>query len=485
MSTLDVKPGDTFKTYKELEKFLELRSKNKFEKWIKKSAHPMDWTNPRRPVMVYKHITIRCKHYGTFKSRGTKRRNTTSVKIGCEAVIKICYNKKRDVLLVKDVCLDHNHPLVSSEEGFYPEDRRLNTEEEERAVALGILDTDNLTNLTWRLSQEFGKPIKLKDVYNLKAKLKRKSNSTFTKRSRRDKLTREETEKVLNAALENDCLNLTLLSEKLTLEFGKPVDLHYLKSKYKNRASLPLPENGSKQHWAVHALDCLKQEDSRGELDKKLKVSTSPKGKCEQLEDGPSENIEDSLEMTFREAEETDSAKVGVQEEDYSDESFVNSEQTKDQDGCVHGQVPEKRPIADDALIEQAKKRRVEVLLHDIDDEETSPHKRHDPGKINPRSVKLLTKSTGRKKTKYAGRSYQDVFNCFTETVESNTGVASEHKIELGTQTEEVGPAPPPLAVPAAFARFVKSGLDQMKQEFLPTALEEIQNILLAYMLKE
>ncbi|RUS72101.1 hypothetical protein EGW08_020146 [Elysia chlorotica] len=104
-----------------------VESKNKIIKDPNK-AYPLDWK--------YVSVVFTCKQYGQYESSSKGlRKDLSTYRTGCEAIIKLSANKKKQGIVITQAVLDHNH---DTKDHKYPQDRRLN--ESQAAEMKDLLD---------------------------------------------------------------------------------------------------------------------------------------------------------------------------------------------------------------------------------------------------------------------------------------------------------------------------------------------------------
>ena len=123
----------------------------------------------------YTYYSVRCVHYGHPRQRGKGLRpNQRAFSLGCEAKITLSYDKFQDKLVVREVNLEHNHRVGQEIIKHYPSFQRLETHEEEELLNIVSLKPNN-KHVRDMVVKKYGKYITLKDIHNLKTKVRERS----------------------------------------------------------------------------------------------------------------------------------------------------------------------------------------------------------------------------------------------------------------------------------------------------------------------
>lgn len=174
--------GKRFFTFSEVESALErLRKTGHHPLRVFNSQTGRDYNRKHadQPVDVdkfqYTYYSIRCVHSGQPRRRGKGIRPIQrSFSLGCEAKITLSYNKALNCLVVKECLLDHNHRTGEEVHKHYPSTRRLSMEESKEIVDILSLKPNN-KHVRDHVVRKFGKVVTLKDIQNLKKKLREES----------------------------------------------------------------------------------------------------------------------------------------------------------------------------------------------------------------------------------------------------------------------------------------------------------------------
>jgi len=177
--------GTTFCSFEEFKTSLDLLKEEKFhpfrvfnsqtgKDYNKKRTNGKDVIDPSQ--FQYTYYTVRCVHYGEARSRSKGiRPNQRHFSMGCQAKITVSYDKVRRCLRVNECNLEHCHRIGETIFQHYPTNRRLNREEQNDVEEMVQLKPNNKL-VRELVAQKFGKHLTLKDIQNVKTKIKERES---------------------------------------------------------------------------------------------------------------------------------------------------------------------------------------------------------------------------------------------------------------------------------------------------------------------
>ena len=171
----------TFSSFEEFKTSLDLLKEKKFhpfrvfnsqtgKDYNKKRTNGKDVIDPAR--FQYTYYSVRCVHYDEARSRSKGiRPNQRHFSMGCQAKITASYDKVRKCLRVNECNLEHCHRIGEPIFQHYPTNRRLNKQEQNDVEEIVQLKPNNKL-VRDLIARKFGKMLTLKDIQNVKTKIK-------------------------------------------------------------------------------------------------------------------------------------------------------------------------------------------------------------------------------------------------------------------------------------------------------------------------
>lgn len=191
-----IKVDDTFESYEELSRTVELFEKQERVQFWKrdcrtlKSArnHAPKIAKIANPALKYYGIKYSCQRGGQkFRPKKTsykaKRRHEGTLKQQCKAEIKLGLTTDGQSLIVKSICYEHNHPIPSKEIFLnLPRQRRFNNEAKITAITMMKLKANKKLLLaeTYEKNERISTTSKLdtSDIEDIVTQLKEKYKCT-------------------------------------------------------------------------------------------------------------------------------------------------------------------------------------------------------------------------------------------------------------------------------------------------------------------
>ncbi|KAH8008730.1 hypothetical protein HPB51_003377 [Rhipicephalus microplus] len=140
-----IEVGATLNTFEEFRKALSDFQINNNVLFVTKATKKVEVVNARLSVglerldskLKYANATYICKHGGVKRCSGTGiRPRQRTMKQECPATIVVAARRASQTLEITKADLNHNHEVSSQIFSFYPETRRLSSEEQEYVLPL-------------------------------------------------------------------------------------------------------------------------------------------------------------------------------------------------------------------------------------------------------------------------------------------------------------------------------------------------------------
>jgi hypothetical protein len=120
-----------------------------------------------------KRMQLKCVHGGVERTsvKDNSRKNQATNNLDCPFQINVNFSKTKKVLEITNYNLSHNHIICKEAFEQYAQNRRLNEEQTEFCKDLFAVK-GNIRDIQRALKEKFNKNVFVKDLYNLRSRLK-------------------------------------------------------------------------------------------------------------------------------------------------------------------------------------------------------------------------------------------------------------------------------------------------------------------------
>lgn len=171
-----------YKSMEELDNDLEEWSRKYFQTINIRSSTLLKGVNyTEEEILKFEKMRIqfKCVHGGVERTnvKDNSRKNQTTNNLNCPFQININYSDKKKLLEKKSFNLAHNQIICKETYEQYSQNRRLNDEQKEYCKDLFAVK-GNVRDIQRALEEKFQKIVFLKDLYNLRSKLRVQNDFT-------------------------------------------------------------------------------------------------------------------------------------------------------------------------------------------------------------------------------------------------------------------------------------------------------------------
>ncbi|XP_033226589.1 uncharacterized protein LOC117179061 [Belonocnema kinseyi] len=179
-----MKPGNSFNSYEELEHAIRKYEIENFVLLSKRDSRTIASARTSKkinPELKYQELKFTCIHGGkNFKSKGTGKRERRTFQQNCPMMMRFRVSTNGKSLELKQMTEVHNHEVNPIWFKHYNRQRRLDPEVETEILDQFKLNC-NKRKIQVEMTKRTGKIITLRDLTNIKAKLRNKKKDPVEK----------------------------------------------------------------------------------------------------------------------------------------------------------------------------------------------------------------------------------------------------------------------------------------------------------------